>query len=64
MTSVAMPESIHDLAVIMPALALAHMAETDMAGPWKSCSFIIWVMTVEGSMFTHVLARTRTSGCR
>ncbi len=42
MTSEAMPESSHDLAVIMPALALAHMADTDMDGPWKSNSFMNW----------------------
>ena len=49
--------SSHDLAVIMAALALAHMADTDMVGPWKSFSFINWEMTVEGSMLTHFLGR-------
>ena len=39
-TSDTMPASSHALAVIMAALALAHMAETDMVGPWKSNSFI------------------------
>ncbi len=61
MTSVAIPESSHDFAVIMAAFPLAHMAETDMAGPWKSFSFIIMEMTVEGIMFTQRLARTRLS---
>ena len=37
------------------------MADTDMVGPWKSFSFISWEMTVEGSMLTQVLGRTRLS---
>ena len=61
-TSVTMPESIHDLAVIMPALPEAHMAETDMVGPWKSYSFIS--MRDDGRRH-HVdplrLARTRSA---
>ena len=61
MTSEAMPESSHDLAVIIPALALAHMAETDIVGPWKSNSFITMVKQVEGIMFTHILGRIRLS---
>ena len=44
----------------MPALADAHMADTDMAGPWKSFSFMSWEMTVDGSMFTHRFTRTRS----
>ena len=40
---------------------MAHMADTDMVGPWKSFSFISWEMTVEGSMLTHVLGRTLLS---
>ena len=55
-----MPESSHDLAVIIPALAEAHMAETDMAGPWKSFSFISCEITVDGSMLTHRFTRTRS----
>ena len=47
--------------MIMAALALAHMAETDMAGPWKSFSFIIMEITVPGIMLTHRLARIRLS---
>ena len=35
-----MPESIHDLAVIIPAFAEAHMAETDMAGLKDKRGFI------------------------
>ncbi len=58
-TSEAMPESSHDLAVITPALPEAHMADTDMAGPWKSFSFMSMQMTVEGIMLTHWRARTR-----
>ena len=55
-----MPESIHDLAVIIPAFAEAHMAETDMAGPWKSFSFMSCEMTVDGSMLTQRFTRTRS----
>jgi hypothetical protein len=49
------------LAVIIAAFAEAHIADTDMVGPWKSFSFINWEMTVEGSMLTHVLGRTLLS---
>ena len=58
-TSVATPASSHDLAVMMPVLAPVHMAETDMAGPWKSNSCIICEMTVEGIRFIQRFGRTR-----
>ena len=64
MTSVAIPESIQDFAVMTPALPEAHMADTDMAGPWKSFSFISMEMTVDGIMLTQRRARTRDSAER
>ena len=60
-TSEAMPASSQDLAVIIPALAQAHMADTDMVGPWKSYSFISMGEHVEGIMLTQRLGRTRLS---
>ena len=57
-TSDAIPVSSHDFAVISAALPPAHMAETDMVGPWKSNSFMKFVSTVAAIMFTQVLGRT------
>ena len=42
MTSVTTPASSHILAVSIAALPDAHIAVTDIAGPWKSCR-CIWV---------------------
>ncbi len=47
-TSSTMPASIHILAVSIAAIPDAHMAVTDMVGPWKSNSRLMAVSAVEG----------------
>ncbi len=59
MTSEAMPESIQDLAVSMPTLLEAHVAETDMAGPWNSNSFMNMAITVDGIMCSQLRSLRR-----
>ena len=54
------PELAYSWRKVMPALAEAHIADTDMAGPWKSFSFISCEMTVDGSMLTQRFTRTRS----
>ena len=63
-TSVATPASSHDFAVSIAAFPDAHIAETDMAGPWKSWRCICIDSIVDGincrySELGDVLGRAR-----
>ena len=53
MTSVTTPASSHILAVSMAALPEAHIAVTDMAGPWKPCRCIAVDRTVDGMSWRY-----------